>query len=296
VKALVFEVLRGYRARFGTRMEEERIILVTGASSGIGAYCARRLAREGWRVMATARRPQDISALCRDGLEGFHLDYRDPSSIEKLVADVLERTGGRLDALYNNGGYALAGAVEDVPVEALRDQFEANVFGWHDLTRRIVPVMRAEGRGRIVNCSSILGLVPRRYRGAYCASKYALEGLMLSLRADLAGSGIHVSLIEPGPIESKIALNGLPSFQNHIDIENSVHRDAYRAQIERLRAGKGRSRLKRGPETVYRALRHALESRRPKPHYPVTLPAKAGLLLKRILPSALFYRMVAGQG
>ena len=156
--------------------------------------------------------------------------------------------------------------------------------------------MRAEGHGRIVNCSSILGSVPLRYRGAYCASKYALEGLMLCLRADLAGSGIHVSLIEPGPIESKIALNGSAIFEGHIDIEHSVHRDAYRAQIERLRSGKGRSRLKRGPEAVYRALRHALESNRPKPHYPVTLPARAGFLLKRILPSALFYRMVAGQG
>lgn len=277
-------------------MEEKRIILVTGASSGIGAYCARRLSREGWRVMATARRPEDIAVLDRDGLEGFYLDCRDPSSIEKLVADVLERTGGRLDALYNNGGYALAGAVEDIPVEALRDQFEANVFGWHDLTRRLVPIMRTAGHGRIVNCSSILGLVPLRYRGAYCASKYALEGLMLSLRADLAGSGVHVSLIEPGPIESKIALNGAAIFEGHIDIENSVHRDAYRIQIERLRAGKGRSRLKRGPEVVYRALRHALEARRPRPHYPVTVPARAGFLMKRILPSALFYRMVAGQG
>jgi NAD(P)-dependent dehydrogenase (short-subunit alcohol dehydrogenase family) len=209
---------------------------------------------------------------------------------------VLERTEGRLDALFNNGGYALAGAVEDIPVEALRDQFEANFFGWHDLTRRIVPAMRAAGHGRIVNCSSILGSVPMRYRGAYCASKYALEGLMLSLRADLAGTGIHVSMIEPGPIESKIALNGAAVFEGHVDIENSVHRDAYRARIERLRAGKGRSRLTRGPDAVYRALRHALEARRPKPHYPVTLPARTGLLMKRILPSALFYRLVAGQG
>jgi NAD(P)-dependent dehydrogenase (short-subunit alcohol dehydrogenase family) len=277
-------------------MEEKRNILVTGASSGIGAYSARRLAREGWRVMATARKPEDIAALTRDGLEGFYLDYSDPASIERLVADVLERSGGRLDALFNNGGYALAGAVEDISVEALRDQFEANFFGWHDLTRRVVPAMRKHGHGRIVNCSSILGLVPLRYRGAYCASKYALEGLMLSLRADLAGAGIHVSLIEPGPIESNIAIAGAALFEGHIDIEHSIHRDAYRTQIERLRSGRGRSRLTRGPEAVYQALRHALEARRPRPHYPVTLPAKAGFLLKRILPSALFYRRVAGQG
>jgi NAD(P)-dependent dehydrogenase (short-subunit alcohol dehydrogenase family) len=277
-------------------MEEKRIILVTGASSGIGAYSARQLAREGWRVMATARRLEDIAELNRDGLEGFYLDYRDPPSIEKLVADVLERTGGRLDAIFNNGGYALAGAVEDIPVEALRDQFEANFFGWHDLTRHVIPVMRAQNHGRIVNCSSILGRVPMRYRGAYCASKYALEGLMLSLRADLAGTGIHVSLIEPGPIESKFRPNSLAAFERHVDVEGSVHRDDYRLEVSDFHSGKLRSMLTRGPDAVYQALRHALEARRPKPHYPVTLPAKAGFLMKRILPSALFYRLVAGQG
>jgi len=217
-------------------MDPPPSIIVTGASSGIGAHCARALKAEGWRVFATARKPEDIAALEDAGIEAFYLDYREPASIAALVEAVLARTGGRLDALYNNGAHAQPGAVEDLPVEALREQMEANLFGWHDLTRQIVPVMRRQGRGRIVHCSSILGLTPVKWRGAYVASKHALEGLMLCLRAELGGSGIHVSLIEPGPIESRIAPNGLAWFLKNIDHENSVHREAYQAQLARMRA------------------------------------------------------------
>jgi NAD(P)-dependent dehydrogenase (short-subunit alcohol dehydrogenase family) len=273
--------------------KELRTIIVTGASSGIGAYCARALKTDGWRVFATARKPADIAALEADGIEAFYLDYREPESIENLAASVLERTEGRLDALFNNGAYAQAGAVEDLPVAALREQFEANVFGWHDLTRRIVPVMRRQGHGRLVHCSSILGLTPVRFRGAYCASKHAIEGLMLCMHQELQGSGIDVSLIEPGPVTSKIASNGLFWFQKNIDVENSVHRLDYQAQLERLRAGGSKSRMKPGPEVVHAALRHALLSRRPRPHYVVTVPARIGVVLKRILPASIFYRLLA---
>lgn len=276
-------------------MTELRTIIVTGASSGIGAFCARALKAEGWRVFATARKPEDIAALQADGLEAFYLDYREPRSIAALVEAVLARTGGRLDALFNNGAYAQAGAVEDLPTAALREQFEANLFGWHELTRLVVPVMRSQGYGRIVHCSSILGLTPVKFRGAYAASKHALEGLMLCLRLELEGSGIHVSLIEPGPIQSKIASNGLFWFEKNIDHQNSVHRVAYQGQLKRLRGGGSKSRLKLEPDAVHAVLRHALLSRRPKPHYLVTLPAKIGALLKRILPPGLFYRVLAGQ-
>jgi len=266
-----------------------RTIIVTGASSGIGAYCARALKREGWTVFATARKPEDIEALRRDGIEAFYLDYREPDAIAALVEAVLEHTGGTLSALFNNGAHAQPGAVEDLPVEALRQQFEANFFGWHDLTRRIVPVMRAQGHGRIVHCSSILGL------GAYVASKHAVEGLMLTLRMELEGSGIHVSLIEPGPIASKFAPNALPWFERYVDHENSVHREAYQAQLARMRGGGSKSRMKLGPDAVYAVLRHALLSQRPRPHYVVTLPAKIGVALKRVLPASLLYRVLASQ-
>ena len=273
-------------------MPSQRTIVVTGASSGIGAYCARALKADGWRVFATARKPEDIAALEADGVEAFYLDYCEADSISLLVKTVLERTGGTLDALYNNGAYSQVGAVEDLPVEALREQFEANFFGWHDLTQRLVPVMRKQGHGRIVHCSSIFGILPRRYRGAYAASKYALEGLMLCLRAELAGTDIHVSLIEPGPVASKIASNALPWFEKNIDMEHSVHRAAYEDQLNRLTRGGAESRLKGGPEVVYAALKHALNASRPRPHYPVTIPARVGAILKRFMPASMFYGFV----
>ncbi|WP_082550043.1 SDR family oxidoreductase [Mesorhizobium sp. Root157] len=270
---------------------ELRTIIVTGASSGIGAHCVRALKADGWRVFATARKKADLAALEADGIESFYLDYREPQSIEALVAAVLARTGGRLDALYNNGAFAQAGAVEDLTVDALREQFEANFFGWHDLTRRVIPVMRAQGHGRLVHCSSILGLMPARLRGAYCASKYAVEGLMLSLRQELDESGIHVSLIEPGPVASNIHKNGMTWFLKNVDYGNSVHRAGYRAQLEGLRAAPAKRRA--DPAVVYRALHHALVSRRPRPHYVVTVPARIGILLKRLLPAQLLYRLLA---
>lgn len=276
-------------------MTELRTIIVTGASSGIGAYCARALRSEGWRVFATARKPEDIAALEADGIEAFYLDYREPDSIASLVEGVLAGTGGRLDALFNNGAYSQPGAVEDISVAALREQFEANFFGWHDLTTRIVPVMRAQGHGRIVHCSSIMGLAPFKYRGPYAASKHALEGLMLSLRSELLDSNIHVSLIEPGPVKSRIAANALAWFLKNVDHENSVHRDAYQAQLDRLNAGGSVSRLKPGPEVVHAALRHALLSSRPRPHYVVTWPARIGAAMKRLLPAAIFYRILAAR-
>ena len=277
-------------------MSERPTIIVTGASSGIGAHCARALKAEGWRVFATARRQEDIAQLAAEGLEAFYLDYREPESITQLVTDVMARTSGKLDALFNNGAYSQAGAVEDLSVAALREQFEANFFGWHDLTQKVVPVMRAQGSGRIVHCSSILGLVPFRFRGAYAASKHALEGLMLCQRGELAGSGVHVSLIEPGPVTSKIATNGLIWFRKNIDHERSVHRAAYAAELHRLETGGSVSRAKPGPEAVYAALRHALLSRRPRPHYVVTWPARIGVMLKRVLPASLLYRVLAKNG
>jgi NAD(P)-dependent dehydrogenase (short-subunit alcohol dehydrogenase family) len=246
-------------------IEGKRSILVTGASSGIGAHCARALSAGGWSVFATARKPADLEKLREDGLSPLYLDYREPQSIVEAVEAMLASTGGRLDALFNNGAHAQPGAVEDVPVDALREQFEANFFGWHDLTRRIVPVMRAQGHGRIVHCSSILGLVPARWRGPYVASKHALEGLMLCLRMELEGSGIHVCLIEPGPIESRLRRKrtGLVRAQHRLR-QFGPPRCLSGRNCERLRQGGIRSRYKLGPEAVYQVLRHALEDPLPR--------------------------------
>lgn len=273
-------------------MDGRKTIIVTGTSSGIGAYCAHALKKDGWRVFATVRREEDRQALDADGIETFLMDYRDHASIEAMVAAVLARSGGRIDALFNNGAYGQPGAVEDLPVEALREQFEVNLFGWHHLTRLVIPHMRRTGAGRIVQCSSILGLVPYRWRGAYTASKFALEGLSLTLRMELDGSGIFVSLIEPGPIASRFTANALARIKDNIDLEGSVHAAAYRRELARLDGTGPVNRYKLGPEAVYKVLIEVLTSARPRPHYLVTTPAKRGYFLKKLMPEDLFYRLL----
>ncbi|ACI56824.1 short-chain dehydrogenase/reductase SDR [Rhizobium leguminosarum bv. trifolii WSM2304] len=273
-------------------MAAERSIVVTGCSSGIGAHCARALKADGWRVFATVRKPEDLPALEADGIEAFLMDYARPETISQLVDTVLQRSGGRIDALFNNGAYGQPGAVEDLSTATLRAQFEANFFGWHELTRQVIPAMRKYGQGRIVQCSSILGVVPYRYRGAYTASKFALEGLSITLRMELQGSGIHVSLIEPGPIATRFTTNALAKIREHIDVENSPHAADYVRQLARLDGSGPVNRHKLGPEAVYSVLKHALNSKNPRPHYPVTTPAKQGMFLKRLLPADLFYRLM----
>jgi len=170
---------------------DTRTILITGCSSGIGRCVARGLATRGYRVFATARRREDVEHLRAEGLAGLQLDLADSASIAAAVDEVLERTDGHLYALFNNGAYGQPGAVEDLSREVLRLQFETNLFGWHELTNRVLPVMRQQGYGRIIHNSSVLGFVALPFRGAYTASKYALEGLTDTLRLELRGSGIH---------------------------------------------------------------------------------------------------------
>ena len=270
-----------------------RSILITGASSGIGRDAALTLKGRGWRVFATARKAEDLEALRSMGLEALFLDYTNEASIHACADAVLAATGGRLDALFNNGAYGQVGAVEDLTTDVLRRQFETNFLGWHTLTRRVLPVMRAQGHGRIVQCSSILGFVAGKYRGAYVASKYALEGLTDTLRIELAGSGIAVALIEPGPIATRFTQNALANFRETVDADTSVHRADYQAQLARLTGTRKPSRFKLGPEAVTAALLHALESPRPRLRYRVTLLTKAAALMTRLLPARLMDRLIA---
>ncbi|AYG60711.1 SDR family oxidoreductase [Rhizobium jaguaris] len=273
-------------------MAHKRTIIVTGCSSGIGAFCARALKADGWRVFATVRKEADRASLEADGIETLLMDYTQPETISALAATVRERTGGRIDALFNNGAYGQPGAVEDLSTDVLREQFETNFFGWHELTRQVIPLMRRQGQGRIVNVSSILGLIPYRFRGAYTASKFALEGLTITLRMELQDSGIHVSLIEPGPIDTRFTANALAKIGEHVDLEHSAHAAEYRRQLARLNGTGPVNRHKMGPEAVYDVLKSALNAKNPRPHYVVTLPAKQGVLLKRLLPANLFYRLM----
>jgi NAD(P)-dependent dehydrogenase (short-subunit alcohol dehydrogenase family) len=267
-------------------MTSKKSILITGCSSGIGYDAAHGLATRGWRVFATCRQETDCARLRREGLESFVLDYADETSVSTALAQVLDATGGTLDALFNNGAYALPGAVEDLPRAGLRELFETNVFGWHDLTRQVIPVMRAQGAGRIVNCSSVLGLVVAPWRSAYNASKFAIEGLTDTLRLEMRGTGIHIVLIEPGPVTSQIRQNAVVAFEKWIDWENSVRADEYRSTlIKRLYEKRGKDRFELPASTVTQKLIKALESPKPKPRYFVTTPTYIMSSLKRILPT-----------
>ena len=263
-----------------------RTILITGCSSGIGWHCALGLKQRGWRVFATARRPEDLARLEAEGIEPLFLDYADPASVSACAAEVASRTGGRLDALFNNGAYGQPGAVEDLRREVLEAQFAANVFGWHQLTRACLPLMRANGGGRIVQCSSVLGLVALKWRGAYNASKFAIEALSDTMRLELRGTGIHVCLIEPGPIASKFVETSLRNFEANIDEAGSHYKDAYARQRARLGRG-GSARYKLGPEAVLESLIHAVESARPRARYFVTKPTYYMALARRILPQRI---------
>ncbi|MBA2778513.1 SDR family NAD(P)-dependent oxidoreductase [Billgrantia kenyensis] len=267
--------------------KRSRCVLVTGCSSGIGHAAAHTLVRRGWRVFATARREEDLARLTEEGLEVLRLELDSSDSIAACVEQLLERSGGRLDALFNNAAYGQPGAVEDLSRDVLRAQLETNVLGTHELTTRLIPVMREQGSGRIVQNSSVLGFAALPYRGAYVCSKFALEGLTDTLRQELCGSGIHVSLIEPGPITSRFRENAYRAFLANIDTEHSYHRDTYRSVEARL-AGKEASSggvFTLGADAVVTKLVHALESRRPKARYYVTLPTHLFGMLKRLLSS-----------
>lgn len=261
-------------------------ILITGCSSGIGLDAALTLSTRGYRVFATARNEADVQFLQEKGLCAFYLDLANSVSIQNTVSLILKETGGTLDYLFNNGAYGQPGALEDLPTQALRSQFETNIFGWHELTKLIIPIMREQGHGRIIQCSSVLGLVSMVYRGAYNASKYALEGLTDTLRLELKASNIDVILLQPGPINTQFRANALKAFQCHINIENSVHKAQYQQQVDRLASRKSNAKFTLESADVTKALIHALESTKPKIRYRITVPTKLFAVLKRILPTS----------
>ena len=271
---------------------DARSILITGCSSGIGRCVARGLAARGYRVFATARRREDVEELAAEGLESLRLDLDDSDSIAAAVDEVLARTGGRLYALFNNGAYGQPGAVEDLSRAVLRKQFETNLFGWHELTNRLLPVMRRQGYGRIIHNSSVLGFVALPFRGAYTAGKYALEGLTDTLRLELRGSGIHVVLIEPGPIESRFRQNAYTAYNRHIDPTSSVHRSRYLKMEERLLKEGPVAPFTLPPEAVLKKVVRALESPRPRARYYVTFPTWLFAVLKRVLTQNLLDKVL----
>jgi len=268
----------------------QRTILITGCSSGIGLDAARTLAARGWRVFASCRAEADCARLRDEGLESFALDYADETGVEAAAAEALTRAGGRLDALFNNGAFAIPGFIEDLPTDALRAIFEANLFGWHTLTRALIPAMRAHaeagGAGRIVMCSSVLGFAPVPWRGSYVATKHALEGYADVLRLEMRNAPLHVSLIEPGPIRTRFNENARAQFARWIDVDRSARRDELRAVAGRYGAQAAENPFTRPASAVTAKLVHAVESRRPKARYRVTAPTHVVAAMKRLAPRA----------
>lgn len=275
--------------------ETRRTILITGCSSGIGLDAARGMQARGWRVLATCRKAADCQRLVSEGLESFPLDLTDEGSIAAGVETAMARAG-RIDALFNNGAFACPGAVEDLPVGALRSIFETNLFGTHDLTRRVIPVMRAQGAGRIVNNSSVLGFVGVKWRGAYVATKFALEGLSDVLRVEMTGTGIDIVLIEPGPIASNIRENAIPHFERWIDWRASARRNEYEPLLNRLyKPSEKKDRFELPASAVTKALVHAVESPRPRARYRITTPTRIAAVARRLLPTRMLDALVGGR-
>ncbi len=264
-----------------------KTVLITGCSSGIGYCVAAGLRERGYRVFATARRPESVDQLRSEGFESLQLDLDDSASIRQAVDEVLQKTGGELYSVFNNGAFGLPAAVEDLSRDAIRAQFETNLFGWLELTNLLLPVMREQGYGRIVQNSSVLGFVAMPFRGAYNASKHAIEGLSDTLRLELKDTDIHVSLVEPGPILSRFRANALVAMQKHIDIDNSVHSERYRRVLERLTKEGPAVPFTLPPDAVLKKVIHALEARKPRARYYVTFPTYLFGYLKRMLPTSM---------
>ena len=268
----------------------QKTILITGCSSGIGLDAATTLHADGWHVLATCRQSKDCDKLKEQGLDSFVLDYADPTSVRAGATQALERTEGKLDALFNNGAYGIPGFTEDIPRDAMRHLFETNLFGPFELINELLPAMRKQGSGHIINCSSVLGLVAMRYRGPYNASKFAMEGLSDTLRLELHNSGIHVVLIEPGPISTKIRVNSQPHFEKWIDIDGSAHKAAYENTIKpRLYAPVGGppDKFELPASAVTDKLKRALNSSNPNPRYYVTTPTYIAGVFKRLFSTRL---------
>lgn len=269
-------------------------ILITGSSEGgIGYVAAKILKERGYRVFATARQQKDVESLKAEGFESCLLDLTKPETINNALQWVLQATGGRLYALFNNGGYGQPGALEDISTDVLKKQFETNFFGWHELIRQVIPVMRRQGYGRIIQHSSILGLIALRYKGSYNASKYAIEGYTDTLRQELSGSNIYATVLNTGPIGSHFRINAQKAFETNIDIENSVFASVYRENLQkRFENPDKKDPFQLEPEAVVKKLLHALESKKPKPRYFVTFPSYLLSTLKRLLPTNILDRLL----
>lgn len=266
-------------------MPQSKTIFISGCSTGIGYTTAVALKKRGHRVICSARKEADILKLQKEGFEALLLNLADSNSVQKAAQQLLKLCNNKIDGLFNNAAFGQPGAVEDLSRAVLTAQFETNVFGTHELTHLIIPAMRQQGYGRIIYNSSILGFVAMKYRGAYSASKFALEGLADTLRLELHDTSIKICLIEPGPIASHFRKNAFSAFKLNINTATSVHSDVYKAMEQRLQQESPVQPFTLPATAVAKKVMHALESERPKIRYYVTWPTYLFAYLKRLLPA-----------
>ncbi len=275
---------------------KKKTVLITGCSSGIGEATAFYLRDRGWTVIPTARKEHDLDVLRASSFDPIQLDLGDSESVQQTIQECLKRVPEGLGGIVNNAGMAMPGAVEDMGRDALRKQFEVNVFGQQELTNGLIPIFRKQGWGRIVNVSSIYGLITAPMVGAYCASKYALEALSDAQRIELTGTGIGLSLIEPGPIISAFRRNAAVAMEEDVISDNVRYADSYRKEAARRKKQfKKPDLVNRPPEDVAKRIAHALESMKPRRRYVITLPAHIGGFMGRFVPAALLDQLMARQ-
>lgn len=278
----------------------QRSILITGCSSGIGLHTALTLQKQGYRVFASVRKLEDQQKLIAQGLDCILLDVSDSTSIQNALNSILEKTGGTLDGLFNNAGYVQAGAVEDLSRDMMREQFETNVFGAMELTNKIIPIMRKQGHGHIIQNTSILGIVAMPYRGAYNASKFALEGFSSTLRQELRDTHIYVSMLVPGPIRSELRTKAFSVYQETLSKKESIHKSLYKKMESYFFAPEeNERRFTLGPDAVTKKVVTILESKKPKAHYYIGFPAHLFAFLHRLLPDSamewIMNRVIEGE-
>ncbi len=270
----------------------QKTILITGCSSGIGYDTAHYLHNNGYRVFASARKDEDVQRLKDEGLDSYLLDVTKPESITKTLQSILEQTDGKLYAVFNNAGYGQPGAVEDIPTSVLKEQFETNLFGLHEMTRQVLPIMRKQGYGRIIQHSSVLGLISLRFRGAYNASKYAIEGLSDTLRLELDKDDIHVVTINTGPVHSDFRKNATKKFREHIEGKPTVFSEEYTKELLPYEGKKKKDPFTRNSDVVIANIIKALESKKPKPRYYNTSATHLLGGLKRILSTSILDKVL----
>ena len=272
-----------------------KTILITGCSSGIGYDAAKTLKMKGWRVFATCRKETDCNRLESEGFESFILDYSKESTIDNAVKYVSSINNDKLDALFNNGAFALPGAVEDLKRDALREIFEVNFFGHVDLMNKFLPCLENSSDGRVVNCSSVLGFAALPYRGAYNATKFAIEAITDTIRREETGKKVKYILLEPGPIRTNLRTSSIYYFEKWIDWRSSNLKESYKTNLlKRLyEPSKKFNFFEQEPQHVTKKLLSALNAKNPKKRYYVTYPTYFANMINRLLSTNLqdcFYK------